>query len=228
MKRTTKRAVIALDLQHVDVPGLVSFTRGVCKGAANNANLAAADAAKLPVSLADLQTAATTLETTHTTRLTTPSTANTRLERDQATTLMEHLTNVAAFIEGLANTKAAGDVTLAGSIIASFGFQLKKVGIKHLKGFEAESPSKGTVVLHVPPGEGNEVQLVQSSADGGKTWSFPIVVHGVNITFSNLKSGVEYLFHLAKSSPPAKKAKQVVSPGTEEPAWGDSVSCVVS
>jgi len=228
VKRTTKRAIIALDLLSLDAPGLVSFTRAVGKGLTGNVNLAAADIAKLPVAVTDLLAAATTLENTHTARATAPSKAATKLEGEQGSVLMEYLTNTASFIEGLANTKAAGDVTMAGAIITSVGFQLKKIGVKRTKGFTADSPAKGTAHIHVPPGVGNAVRMVQYSADGGKTYSPPIVIHGVNLTITGLKSAVDYFFQMATSTPPAKKAKQVVASGSEQPAWGDAVSCVIS
>jgi hypothetical protein len=228
MKRTTKRAVIALDLQHLTVPGLVLFTRAIGKGLTNNTNFTTVDIGKLPFAVADMLTAATTLETTHTGRLTTPSRAATKLEGDQATSLMGQLTDTARFVEGLANTKAAGDLALAQSIIASVGFPLKKAGVKRAKGFEAESTVKGTVDVHVPAGENNEVSLLRFSADGGKTWSATIVVHGVDITLTNLTSGVDYLFEKALSIPPAKRGKQVATAGSEAPAWGDAISCVIS
>ncbi len=228
MKRTTKRALIALDLIHLDAPGLVSFTRSVGKGLTNNSNLTAADVAKLPVAVADLLTAATTLETTHTARPTAPSKAATKQERDQASTLMEALTNTAAFIEGLANTKANGDLAIAQSIIVSVGFPLKKTGVKRTKGFEADSPAKGAAHLHVPTGASNAVTLVRYSADGGKTWSLPIIVHTIDITITGLTSGVDYLFQMATSTPPAKKAKQTITAGSEALAWSDAISCVIS
>jgi len=228
MKRTIKRAIIALDLQHVDVPGVVSFTRSIGKGLTGNTNLTAADIAKLPVAIADLLAAATTLESTRTARATAPSKAATRLESEQGSLLMEYLTNTATFIEGLANTKAAGDFTVAAAIITSVGFQLKKPSVRRTKGFTADSPAKTTAHLHVPPAVNNAVRLVQYSADSGKTYSLPIVVHGVDLFITGLKSGIDYLFQTAMSTPPAKKAKQTVTAGSEQLPWGDAVSCVIS
>ena len=227
MKSTTRRAIIALDFEKYDVPGLVAFTRSVVKGATNNPNLPATQAAKLPVALADLGTAATTLETTHTSRPTASSKATTKQLRGQADALMGYLRNTADFIEGLANTQAAGDYTLAQSIITSFGFSLKKTGVKPKKGFEADSPAKGTMVIHVPGGKNGEVKFVRYSADGGKTWSMAIVVHFQDITLTNLTSGVDYVIQMALVPRPPKGTKQVLAAGSETIPWGDSITCVV-
>jgi len=228
VKSTTKRAIISLDLVHLDAPGLVSFTRAIAKGLTGNPNITAANVAKLPVAIADLQTAAQTLETTHVARLTAPSKAATKLEHDQANTLMQQITNTATFIQGLANTTAAGDVNLADSIIASVGFQLKKTGVKRRKVFSATSPAKGTAHVYVPSGKRTAVRLLQYSADGGKTYCPTIVVHGVDVIVTALKSGVDYLFQMAMSAPPAKKAKLTITAGSEAAAWSDPISCVIS
>jgi hypothetical protein len=227
MKRTTKRVLIALDLAKLDSPGLVSFARSIATGLTGNKNLAAADVAKLPFQASDLQTAATALETTHTSRPTSPSKASTKTEGDQASTLMDELTDVARFIEGIANVKAAGDATLAEAIIVSVGFQTKKAAVRHPKGFEAASLAKGTALVHVPSGDANGVKLLQYSTDGGKTWSLPIIVHGMDITLTGMKSGVDYLFQMATSSPPPKKTKATMVSGSEAQAWSDSVSCMI-
>ena len=228
MKRTISRALIALNLDALNVAGLVTFTRGVAKGITNNVNLTAADIAKLPIAVVDLLAAATSLETIHTNRPTNPSKANTKLERDQSNLLMNHLTDTAAFIEGLANTKAGGDVTLAESIIVSFGFQLKKPGTKPAKVFSADSPAKNTAHVHVPADLSGAVRLVRYSMDGGKTFSGSIVVHGTVVIFNGFKSTVEVAFQMAKSTPPLKRAKLTITVGNEEPVWSDSVTCVIT
>ena len=227
MKRSTKRATIALDLVKLDTPRLVSFVRAISKGLTNNPNLAPADVAKLPVTVAAFEAAATTLESTHTTRATAPSKANTKLERDQSNTLLEHVTNVAAFVEGVANTKG-GDLTTAESIIVSVGFSLKKTGVKHRKGFAVTSPAQGTAEIHFPAEAKGAVRLVQYSGDGGKTWSTALVVHGVKMTITGLKSAVDYFFRYGVSVPPGKKSKAMVAAGSEEPTWSDPVSRVIS
>jgi hypothetical protein len=168
------------------------------------------------------------LEATHTARPTAPSKTSTKQEHDQATTLMEQLTNTAAYIEGLANTKAAGDLAEAQAIITSVGFLLKKTGVKVAKGFTVTSPAKGTAQVHVPSAEANVVRLVRYSMDGGKTYSPPIVVHGQDITITGLKSGIEGLFQRATNAPPAKKSKATIVAGTEEQAWSNPVPCVIS
>jgi hypothetical protein len=228
MKRSTKRAIIALDLASFDAPGLVSFARAIAKGLTNNANFTAADLAKLPMTVADLLTAATSLESTHVGRPTTPSKAATKLERDQAGVVMDGLTNIAAFVEGLANTKASGDVAAAEGIILSVGFQLKKAPVRTAKHFGATSPTKGAALVAGIPGARNAVRLLQYSTDAGKTWSLPIVVHGTKVLISGMKSGSEGLFQYATSSPPVKRATQTLVSGTEAQRWSDSASCVIS
>ena len=226
MRRTRQRVTVSMDLASLDTPGLVSFARGVGKGFTDNVNLTDTDIVKMPVSTVDLLASATALETLHTQRLSAPSPASTKLESDRATTLMEQLTNLAAFAEWIANTKAAGNVAVSGAILVSFGFQLKKEAVRHSKGFEGSSPEKGTARLHVPRGADNEVRLVQYSSDGGKTWSLPIVVHGVYISFTGLQSGTAYLFQIATSTPP-QKGKQMVTAGSEALQWGDAISCLI-
>ena len=228
MKRATKRAQIALDLASMNAPSLVLFTRSVAKGLTNNPNLTAADVAKLPVTVADLLTSASALEATHTVRPTAPSKSSTKQEHDQATTLMEQLTNTAAYIEGLANTKAAGDLAEAQAIITSVGFPLKKTAVKVPKGFEVDSPAKGAAHVHVPAGAASVVRLVRYSMDGGKTYSPPIIVHGQDITITGLKSGLEGLFQRATNAPSGKKSKATIVAGTEEQAWSNPVPCVIS
>jgi hypothetical protein len=226
--RTALLAIIALDLDTMNTPKLVAFTRGICKALTNNANFTAADLAKLPVAVADLGTSATTLETTHTNRPTNPSKANTTLELDQANTLRSQIKGVAAVVQFLANTKANGDLTLAQSIITSAGFKLKKTGAKPAKVFSVTSPAKTVAQLHVPPDPNDEIQLVKYSGDGGKTFSLWIVVHSTSITISALKSGTEYNFYRAISPrPAAKRGKQTLTAGTEDLTWSDFVSCMI-
>jgi hypothetical protein len=227
MRRLTHRALIALHLSHTNVPGIVAFTRGVGKGLTNNSNLTAADLAKAPITVADLLAAATTLESTHTARRTIPSKANTTLELDQATDLLDHLKNLGGFIEGLANTKAAGDVAVAQSIIQSTGFPLRKSGAKPAKGPSAKSPSKGVLDVFVPADDKRGVRLAQYSIDGGKSWSLPLVVHGAGVEISGLKSGIEAMVRLAVNRPPAKRARTRISAGMEDQVWGDFLTCTI-
>jgi hypothetical protein len=226
MRRSTQRAIIALYLTHANCPGIVTFTRGVCKGLTNNTNFTAADMAKAPISVADLLAAANTLESTHTLRLTNPAHANTELERTQATDVMDYLKDLAGFIEGLANTKAAGDVAVARSIILSTGFPLKKDGVKTAKGPDATSPSKGMLDIYVPADPKGGVRLAQYCVDG-KTWSLPIVIHGTGAVISGLKSGIEAQVRLAVNRAPAKRARTTVAAGMEDQAWGDILTCTI-
>ena len=180
------------------------------------------------MTVAELQSSADALEETHTGRPTAPSKAVTKLERTQGTTLMEQLTETAGFVEGLANTKAAGDVALAASIITSVGFPLKKNAVKAPKGFKADSPAKGAAHVHLPAGEKGDVRLVRYSIDGQKTYSSPIVVHGYDLTITGIKSGTEIFFESAISTPPPKKSKATFVVGTDGLSWSDAVSCVVT
>ena len=111
-----RSALISLELSEYDAPGLVSFARILATGLSPNPSFTAADLAKLPVSVADLQTCATALETTHNSRPTTPSRASTKLEGDQATTLMEAIKGIAGFVENFANIKGGGDLAKAEAI----------------------------------------------------------------------------------------------------------------
>jgi hypothetical protein len=226
MKRATRRALIALHLTHTNCPGIVAFTRGACKGLANNTYFTAADMAKAPITVTDLLASASTLEATHTARLTTPSPASTELERSQATDLMDHLKDMGHFIEGVANTKAAGDLSVARTIILSTGYPLRKDGTKAAKGPSATSPAKGMLDVYVPADPKNGVRMVQYCVDG-KTWSLPIVVHGAGVMISGLKSGIEAQVRLAVNRPPAKRARTAISAGMEDQSWGDILTCTV-
>jgi hypothetical protein len=229
MKAASRRARILLDLARLDVPGLVSFGRVIAKGLTNNSNFTAADIAKLPVAAVDMGTLATTVETTHTSRPTAPSKAATKLERDQASALADAIRNDGAYVEGFANTKAAGDLAQAEAIILSVGYQLSKTPVRAPpKGFDAESPAQATARVTFPPREKGEVVLLQYSGDGGKTWSLPIVVHGRELLITGLTRKVEYLFQMATSQPPPKRTKQTLTAGTEAQVWSDSASCVIT
>ena len=230
MKRTTKRATIALDLASLDAPGLVSFTRTLAKGLdpTTNTNFTAADLAKLPFTAAQILASATTLETTHTSRGTTPSKSSTKVERDQADTLMDQITDVAHSVESFANQKAAGDITVAEAIITSTGFKVKKPrAAKTQVGFDADSPTKGTAQVDLPKGPENAVSVVIYSTDGWKTSSFPIIVHGRVLILTGLKSGNEVGFKHATIPAPPRKGKTTITAGSEEPTWSNVVSCVV-
>jgi len=112
MKNVIKRELIALNLKGFDTPGLVSFQRAIVKGFNGppaNPNFTAADLAKLPVSTADMLLQATNLENTHTTRKANKSASLTAQEQDYATTVMNTITDTAAFVESFANRKVAGD-----------------------------------------------------------------------------------------------------------------------
>ena len=102
----------------------------------------------------------------------------------------------------------------------------RKEAVRRTKGFEGSSPEKSTARVHVPRGADNEIHLMQYSSDDGKTWSLPIVVHGVYLTITGLQSGTAYLFQTATSIPP-QKGKQMVTAGSEALQWSDAISCMI-
>jgi hypothetical protein len=228
MKLTIRRAIIALDFESLDAPGLASFSRTIAGGLTNNSNFTATDLAKLPWAVTDIQSSAAKLDTIRTARGTAPSKANTKLERDQANTLMGQIKDIAGTIETIANTKAAGDYNLAAAIIVSVGFKLRKTPApRAVKGFTIDSTSKSTIDVHFPKAPKGAVRVFIYSLDGGKTWSSIIVIHGQDLIINGLKSGTEVQGKFAIVLPPANRAKVVITAGNEAPAWSDPVTCVV-
>ena len=107
------------------------------------------------------------------------------------------------------------------------GFQLVKDAVRQAKKFAAASLEKASANISFPSRPQNVTVLLSWSADGEKTWSYPIVVHNLDLTITNLKSGVSTSFRYAILKPPTKRGKQVVVAGNEEPAWSDAVSCTI-
>lgn len=229
MKKITKRVKIALNLQNIDSPGLVSFTRAVVKGFKGppaNPNFTAADMAKLPVTTANMLLQAGALEATHTTRETNKSGSLTALELDQAATLMNTLQDTAFFVEGFANNKAAGDTAIALQIIAGVGFSIKKAFVQHQRSFEVVSTAKGLANLRTVSAGKRAAYLWAWSADEGKTWSFPMVTIGSEVIISNLKSAVNYSFRYA-AVVPVIDGKPSIAAGSEQPAWSNIITAVI-
>ncbi|MBI3501170.1 MAG: hypothetical protein HY063_05190 [Bacteroidetes bacterium] len=229
MKKIIKRVKIALNLQTLDSPGLVSLLRAIVKGFNGppaNPNFTPADIAKLPVTTADMLLQASALENTHTTRETNKSGNLTALELDQSATVQNTLLDTAAFVEGFANKKAAGDTSIAVQIITSVGFGIKKAFVKHQRSFEVVDTDKGLAHLRTVSAGRRAAYLWQWSADGGKTWSFPIATIGAEVIITNLKSAVEHSFRFA-AVVPVILGKPTVAAGSEEPAWSDVITVVI-
>jgi len=223
MQKNTKRVLIALNLKGVDTPGLVSLQRAIVKGLTGNTNFTAADIAKLPVSTADMLLQATNLENTHTTRKANKSASLTAQEQDYATTVMNTITDTAAFVESFANRKTAGDLDVASQIITSVGFQLKKEYVSHQRTFEVVSAYNGQMHLRTKSVGSRAAYLWQWSEDGGKTWSFPIVTIGSEVIITGLKNGVNYSFRFAVVLP-VIQGKPTIPANSEQLVWSDMVN----
>jgi hypothetical protein len=224
MRKVIKRVLIALNLHVMDTPGLVSLLRAIIKGFTSNPNFTTADLAKMPMVVADMVNQANNLESTHTSRKTNKSPSLTSLELDQATTVMNTLTDTAHFVQDFANRKAAGDLAIAVQIITSVGFQVKKEFVKHQRTFKVVSTEKGQVHLRTKAEGARVAYLFQVSDDGGKTWSFPIVTLEAEVIITNLKSLAEYSFRYGYVKP---ARKPTVAAGSEQPVWSDLIHAVV-
>lgn len=228
MKRTVKKVLIALNLQDLDSPGLVSLLRGIVTGFTGNAYFTTSDLAKLPVSLADMGTQATDLDGTHTLRLTNKSKTLTATEHDQATTVMDTLTATKGFVETFANKQAAGDMALAVEIITSVGFDVKAEFIIHQRKFEVVGSIKTKAHLRIQaPAKRFSVLWQWTATPLAPVWSFPIVGSEVEVIISTLRSGGNYGFRYGIVLPVGRGNKRTVAAGSEQPVWSDLITAVI-
>jgi hypothetical protein len=185
--------------------------------------------AKLPFTGAQMTAAGTTIDGAHSARVAAQSKATTAAEHAACDAGLEIVVDHAAWVEGFANTTAAGNFDLAVQIVLSFAFQPKKEPAPKVQaGFEASSPVKGELDVHVPTGPRDAVRLVRVSVDGGKTYGASLIVHGKILTVFGLVSATTVFVQQTTSVPPPKRAKVRIAAGTDGLVWSDPISCVIS
>ncbi|MFH0895974.1 MAG: hypothetical protein V2A54_16190 [Bacteroidota bacterium] len=224
MKKAIKRVVIALNLQQLTSTELVSFLRAIVKAFNGNTYFTAAELAKLPVSLVDMATQATNLENTHTSRKTNRSATLTSLEQEQATLIMNTISDTAYFVEGLANKKAVGDLPLAVQIVTSAGFQVKKEFIPHQRSFEVVKVGDGTAQIRtkaVFPRPIYHWRWTTTPADEN-SWKIIPPTLSSNIIITGLPRLTTVYFSYALTMPQGRKP--ILEPDVYMPEWNDPIS----
>jgi hypothetical protein len=143
MKTTLKKAKVSFDFKTMDANGLATFGTGTVTGLTGNASFPSP-----PVALATVTTQATALRGTLTQIAAgNKSAALTKLEAQQANTLMLSLITNGHYVEDTANTAAAGDLTHAEQLILGSGYKLKRKGQPHPRDFEVVATGAGWIHL---------------------------------------------------------------------------------
>ncbi|MFH0896025.1 MAG: hypothetical protein V2A54_16450 [Bacteroidota bacterium] len=227
MKKSIKRVVIALNLHQLTSTELVSFLRAIIKAFNGNTYFTVAELAKLPVSLVDMGTQATNLENTHTSRKTNRSATLTSLEQEQATLIMNTISDTAYFVEGVANKKANGDLPLAVQIVTSAGFQVKKEFTPHQRSFEVIKIAEGMAQIRtkaVKTGVIYHWRWTTTPTDENSCKIIPPTIVS-NITITGLPHATTVYFATAVTMPQGRKP--VADSETYVPEWIDFISAII-
>jgi hypothetical protein len=227
MKKSIKRVVIALNLHLLDSPDLVSFLRAIIKAFNGNTYFTPADLAKLPVTLADMGTQATNLESTHTSRKTNKSATLTSTEQDQATLVMNTISDTTDFVEGLANKKAAGDLPLAVQIITSVGLQVKKEFVVHQRSFEVVDTGKGSAHIRTKANKKGTIYFWRWTAtpDNASSWKIIAPTIECSVTISSLPHATTVYFAYAETLPYGRNP--ILDSENFVPDWSDPISALI-
>ncbi|MFH0894382.1 MAG: hypothetical protein V2A54_08090 [Bacteroidota bacterium] len=228
MKKSIQRVIIALNLRKINSPELVSFIRAIAKALNGNVYFTAADITKLPVSVAEMDTQAADLEATHISRKTNRSTTLTSLEQEQATLIMNTISDTAAFVEGIANKKAMGDLPLAIQIITSAGFQVKREFVLHQRSFEVVKTGKGSAHIRTKAQKQGVIYHWRwtTTPEDEKSWIeiFPTIE--ANIYITSLPCSTTVYFSCAITFPKGR-TPHYDSKAAYFPSWSDPISATI-
>ena len=146
MRAITSRAHISTAFRDMDANGLATFADGIVLGLTTTK----AEFPTPTIPLPTVTTQSTALRTTTTQRTSgNRSTALTRQEGTQATTLMATLTTNAHYVEDTANALFPGDVAGAGQLILSTGYLLRGHGTPAPRTFEVADDGPNWIHLRV-------------------------------------------------------------------------------
>ncbi|MFH0893940.1 MAG: hypothetical protein V2A54_05850 [Bacteroidota bacterium] len=228
MNKSIKRVIVALNLRKLNSPELISFLRAIAKALNGNDYFTAEEMIKMPISPAEIDAQADNIEMTHTSRKTSRSATLTSLEQEQVTLAMNTIKDTAAFVEGLANKKANGDIPLAIQIITSAGFQVKREFVQHQRSFEVVKTGKGFAHIRTKALKQGVIYHWRwtTNPTDDKSWKVTFPTIEANINVSSLPCSTTVYFSFAVTFPKGR-TPHYDSEAAYIPSWSDPISATI-